>query len=150
MKPIPVNELSGARGKGGDRRGQGGGRWAPGGAARRPPSLPPLPRPPSPRPPGPQCGEGRVTFRRRVRRLRSRFRRRRWEEPGGPRRRPRALFFARPPPPRSRPATPRARALRAAPRQVFPGFPRPQTQRPDLLLRLPPAASPPCVKGREQ
>lgn len=28
LKPIPVNELSGAPGKGGDRRGQGGGRRA--------------------------------------------------------------------------------------------------------------------------
>lgn len=34
LKPIPVNELSGAPGKGGDRRGQGGGRRA-GPCARR-------------------------------------------------------------------------------------------------------------------
>lgn len=40
LKPIPVNELSGARGKGGDRRGQGGGRRA------GPRALPPIPRPP--------------------------------------------------------------------------------------------------------
>lgn len=42
LKPIPVNELSGARGKGGDRRGQGGGRRA--GLRARPP----IPRPPKP------------------------------------------------------------------------------------------------------
>lgn len=35
LKPIPVNELSGAPGKGGDRRGQGGGRRA--GPRARPP-----------------------------------------------------------------------------------------------------------------
>lgn len=40
LKPIPVNELSGAPGKGGDRRGQGGGRRA------GPRARPPIPRPP--------------------------------------------------------------------------------------------------------
>lgn len=80
-------------------------------------------RPPIPRPPEPPRGEGRVTFRRRVRRLRSRFRWRRWEEPGGPRRRPRALLLPRPRarrPPSSRPATSRVRALAARPGRCAP------------------------------
>lgn len=71
LKPIPVNELSGAPGKGGDRRGQGGGRRA------GPRARPPIPRPPEPgaRPRAPfgRSGRGRVTLGSGVRRLWGRF-----------------------------------------------------------------------------
>lgn len=88
LKPIPVNELSGAPGKGGDRRGQGGGRRA-GPCAR--------PNPERGSAPGRgRSGRGRVTFRSGARRLRGRFRGRRWEEPGGRGRRPRGLLLPRP------------------------------------------------------
>ncbi|XP_022350656.1 uncharacterized protein LOC111142028 [Enhydra lutris kenyoni] len=88
LKPIPVNELSGAPGKGGDRRGQGGGRRA--GPCARPPARPPAhPAAARVRSAAPslgfgRAGRGRVTFRSGVRRLAGRFRRRRWEEPGLP------------------------------------------------------------------
>ena len=88
LKPIPVNELSGAPGKGGDRRGQGGGRRA-GPRAR--------PSPERGSAPGRgRSGRGRVTFRSGARRLRGRFRGRRWEEPGGWGRRTRGLLLPRP------------------------------------------------------
>lgn len=128
LKPIPVNELSGAPGKGGDRRGQGGGRRA------GPRARPPIPRPPEPgaRPRAPfgRSGRGRVTLGSEVRRLRGRFCGRplggaeaaRGGDPVA------SSFRARPPVrPPARPASlgprPRPRAFSAAPQQVFKDLP---------------------------
>ena len=151
LKPIPVNELSGAPGKGGDRRGQGGGRRA-GPCAR--------PSPERGSAPGRgRSGRGRVPFRSGARRLRDRFRGRRWEEPGGPGRRPRGLLLRprarRPPPgplisptpdPRGRGSA--ARLQRCAPTGISGCSPPPAPRRPSeaqslfRLLGLFPAASP--------
>lgn len=146
LKPIPVNELSGARGKGGDRRGQGGGRRAGPRAAR-----PPIPRPPEP--PRARGGSGHVpppsSAAPKQVPLAPLGGAGRPEEAAA---RPPPDAPARPPPPSSpepRPpgSAPWPRALRAAPQQVFfKGFPlparRPRTQRLFLLLGLFPAASP--------
>lgn len=140
LKPIPVNELSGA--PGGKEETARAGRWAPGGAAR-PPAHPAAARARSaaPRPvPAtrggvasrsvPQFGDSEAGFAGAAGRSR-----------GCPRRRPRASSF-RPRATGPRPLPPGARPGRAAPQQVLKGFPGMETQTLFLLLGLFPAASP--------
>lgn len=120
------------------------------GAGRgRAPARPPIPRPPEPRarsaPRSGCAGRGRVTFRFRVRRLPSRFRGCRWEEPGLPEEAAPAASSFRgglPAPDSRSKSLPRPRAFSAAPQQVFKGFPRTKTQSLFLLLRQFPAALP--------
>lgn len=137
LKPIPVNELSGAPGKGGDRRGQGGGRRA-GPCARRSSERGSAPG-------RGLSGRGRVPFRSGARRLRDRFRGRRWEEPGGPGSRPRGLLLLRP-----RARLPPPWPLISDPRPPWPGLGRaPSALRPNRYFMVSPPRPSAPQRGAE-
>lgn len=81
-------------------------------------------------------GGGRVPFSSGVRRLRDRFRGRRWEEPGGPGSRPRGLLLLRP-----RARLPPPWPLISDPRPPWPGLGRaPSALRPNRYFRVSPPA----------